>query len=244
MAKPKAQQDLEQMAADALDGVDALLGRGLPRKEAKASGKTKVSRSKAKKATQPTAPTAGPAAGPLAPVAASDTAVSVDLHPGLPSISPQEFTAQFEAHAGQTRAAQLMQARAKTDKEYAVAQGLALEARVQQAKNQVTAEGINLQGQKLALAQTQSELESVRVQAAQIDVAGEQALLPLRQEGWAIKSAEMQIDNEGNRALLEPRRQHHALKLELAQTELQKIAQQVELKRAELFQPLPIQQLS
>ncbi|MEL6776514.1 MAG: hypothetical protein AAFO06_04595 [Cyanobacteria bacterium J06597_16] len=179
-----------------------------------------------------------------APVAPPQASVSADLHPGLSSISAQDFTAQFEAHAGQTRAAQLMQARAKTDKEFAIAQGLQIEADVQIAKNAVTAEGVNLQGQKLALAQTQTQLESVKVQGVQIDVAGEQALLPLRQESWDIKAQEMQIDNAGSGALLEPRQQHWALKLQLAQTELTKLSQQVAIKQAELQAPLDIQQLN
>lgn len=206
--------------------------------------KTKVSRTKAKEAAKPTAPTANTQPAPSVPVAAPQTGVSVDLHPGLPSINAQDFTAQFEAHAGQVRAAQLMQARAKTDKEFAIAQGLQIEADVQIAKNAVTAEGVNLQTTKLTLAQIQTQLEGVKVQGAQIDVAGEQALLPLRQQGWDIKANEMQIDNAGASALLEPRQQHWALKLQLAQTELTKLSQQVAIKQAELQAPLDIQQLN
>ena len=209
-------------------------------KTPKAKATTKVTRTK-KVAT--------PAAAPPAPVAApapvqSSLQISSQLHPGLTPVSADQYVQQFEALSGQERDAQLMAKRADVDKAYAVAQGKAIQAQVENAKNLVTAEAINLQTAKLSYAQTQTQLEQVRVQSAQIDVAGEQALLPHKQQAWDIKSQEMAIDNQGATNLLEPRQQHWNVKLQLAQTELARLQQQVQLKLTEVNAPIEIKALN
>ena len=201
------------------------------------AGKTKVSRTK-KAASKPAAtPVATPTAAPIsAPVSVPQSSIPVSdqLHPGLQPITADEFVQRFEALSGQERSAKLMQKRGDVDIAYAQAQGKAIQSQVEHAKNLVTAEGINTQTARLAYAQTQTQLEQVKVQSLQIDVAGQSALLPHQQQAWDIKEQEMVIDNQGAANLLEPRRQHWSLKLQLAQTELQRLQQTVQIKQSEM----------
>ena len=210
-------------------------------KTPKTKATTKVSRT-----TKTTPTTSAPAVqspAPAAPVQSS-LQLSSQLHPGLTPMSADQYVQQFEALSGQERDAQLMAKRADVDKAYAVAQGKAIQVQVENAKNLVTAEAINLQTAKLSYAQTQTQLEQVKVQSVQIDVAGEQALLPHKQQAWDIRSQEMAIDNQGATSLLEPRQQHWNVKLQLAQTELARLQQQVQLKLTEVNAPIEIKALN
>lgn len=205
------------------------------------TAKTKVSR--AKKTDTP-APATTPA--PMAPVqqqaiAQSNIPMTSQLHPGLQPVSAEEFVQRFEALSGQERDAKLMQKRGDVDIAYAVAQGKFIQAQVENAKNLVTVEKINTETARLAQQQAQTALEQIKAQAVQIDVAGESALLPHRQQAWDIKAQEMAIDNQGAQNLLEPRRQHWSLKLQLAQVELNRIQQQVQMKMAEVNAPIDAQ---
>lgn len=210
-------------------------------KTAKNTAKTKVSRSKA---AETPAPVATPA--PIAPVqpqmvSQSSIPMSSQLHPGLQPVSAEEFVQRFEALSGQERDAKLMQKRGDVDIAYAVAQGKFIQAQVENAKNLVTTEKINTQTAKLAQQQAYTALEQVKAQGIQIDVAGEQSLLPHRQQAWDIKGQEMVIDNQGAAAMLEPRKQHWSLKLQMAQVELQRLQQAVQMKMSEVNAPIDAQ---
>lgn len=205
------------------------------------TAKTKVSRAKKTEVPSPATTPAPMAPVQQQPVAASNIPLSSQLHPGLQPVSANEFVQRFEALSGQERDAQLMQKRGDVDKAYAIAQGKALEAQVENAKNLVTVEKINTQTAKLAQQQAQSALEGVKAEAIQIDVAGEQSLLPIKQQAWDIKGQEMAIDNEGAANLLEPRRQHWSLKLQAAQVELDRLQQSVQMRIAEVNAPIDAQ---
>ncbi len=179
----------------------------------------------------------------VAPLAPNSKTVSTDLNSGLPVVSPQEFAQRFEQLSGQERAAKLAQKRATVDFEYSKAQGIQAKAQVQDAKNLVTLEGVNLETQHLAAAQVQTQIAAAKVEAVNIDLQGERSMLPLAQDAWAIRAEKSSIDNAGERALLEPRREHWAAKLELAQAGLDQLRQQVHIKLTELQQPLDIEQI-
>ena len=104
-------------------------------------------------------------------------------------------------------------------------------------------ESINTQAMKTAQQGAKTSIEGVRLQGLNIDLAGETALLPHREEGWAIKAEEMSIDNEGARNLLQPRREHWAAKLQLAQVGLQKLNIQIQQEQSALYAPMQINQL-
>lgn len=211
------------------------------KKTTKRRASTKVNRNGPASKPVAAAPDTSPAA---VPAISSSIPLSSQLHPGLQVVSAEEFVGRFEALSGQERDAQLMQKRADVDRQYAIAQGKALEVQVENAKNLVTVEKINTQTAKLARQQAQTSLEQVKAQAVQIDVAGETALLPLKRQAWEIREQELAIDNQGAAAMLAPRKQHWAVKLQLAQTELSRLQQQVAIKMAEVEAPIQAELLS
>lgn len=210
-------------------------------KTTKRKASTKVNRNAPASKPVAAAPDTSPA--PV-PQIQSNIPLSSQLHPGLQVVSAQDFVGRFEALSGQERDAQLMQKRGDVDKAYAIAQGKALEAQVENAKNLVTVEKINTQTAKLSQQQAQTALEGVKAQAIQIDVAGETSLLPLKQQAWDIRAQELAIDNEGAANLLAPRKQHWSLKLQAAQVELDRLQQQVQMRMAEVNAPIEAELLS
>ena len=211
------------------------------KKTTKRRASTKINRNGPASKPVAAAPDTSPAA---VPTISSSIPLSSQLHPGLQVVSAEEFVGRFEALSGQERDAQLMQKWADVDRQYAIAQGKALEVQVENAKNLVTVEKINTQIARLAQQQAQTSLEQVKAQGLQIDVAGETALLPLKRQAWEIREQELAIDNQGAAAMLAPRKQHWAVKLQLAQTALSRLQQQVAIKMAEVEAPIQAELLS
>ncbi|PZO58065.1 MAG: hypothetical protein DCF15_05885 [Phormidesmis priestleyi] len=157
---------------------------------------------------------------------------------------PQTMAQALVAIQQQQNTVLVSQANKKLDKEVAVDQGLGLSVQLQQEKNATVNESISTQAMKTRQQGAKTSLEGVRLQGLNIDLEGEAALLPHRQEGWSIKSEGMAIDNEGARTLLQPRREHWAAKLQLAHVGLQQLSIQIQQAQSELYAPVEINQLN
>jgi len=155
---------------------------------------------------------------------------------------PQTMAQALVAVQHQQNTVLISQANKKLDKEVAVDQGLGLQVELEQEKNATINESIQTQAMKTRQQGAKTSIEGVKLQGLNIDLEGEAALLPHRQEGWAIKSEEMIIDNDGARALLPLRKEHWSAKLQLAQVGLQKLNLQIQQAQSELYAPVSITQ--
>lgn len=248
MAKSK-----EQQAADIISSSTALLD-DLKTKATKTPTRSRPKApSKAKSASTAKAATRSKQAAPsdvtpvmkaeLVHAPISGAGINANVRGDVKRTDPQTMAASLVAISEQQNTVMVSQANKKLDKEIAVDQGLGLKVELEQEKNATIAESVNTQAMKTAQQGAKTAIEGVRLQGLNIDLAGESALLPHREEGWAIRSEEMAIDNEGARNLLQPRREHWAAKLQLAQVGLQKLNIQIQQAQSELYAPMTINQL-
>ncbi len=240
----------EQQAAAILGTSNALLDelkgkataeptRSRPKSPKKGAAKT--TKTTAKKSATPT-DTSVQAELVHAPV--SGSGINGIIRGDISQTDPQTMAQALVAIQQQQNTVLVSQANKKLDKEVAVDQGLGLSVQLQQEKNATVNESISTQAMKTRQQGAKTSLEGVRLQGLNIDLEGEAALLPHRQEGWSIKSEEMAIDNEGARTLLQPRREHWAAKLQLAHVGLQKLSIQIQQAQSELYAPVEINQLN
>lgn len=241
MAKSKEQQ-AQDIIASSTALLDELKGKAAKtpnrsRPKAPSKGTTKA------RTTQTSADIEPVMKAELVHAPVSGAGINATVRGDVRRTDPQAMAASLVAISEQQNTVMVSQANKKLDKEIAVDQGLGLKVELEQEKNATIAESINTQAMKTAQQGAKTSIEGVRLQGLNIDLAGEAALLPHRQEGWAIKAEEMSIDNEGARNLLQPRREHWAAKLQLAQVGLQKLNIQIQQAQSELYAPMQIQQL-
>lgn len=124
-----------------------------------------------------------------------------------PSITEVEYTERLEKIQGQIRAVKIVQENLVLVKELHVAEGIAIQGNIEVAKNAVLSEKLNTQAVKLQQAQTQTDIERVRLQGQQITLQGENASLPLHQQTWDLKLEGLQVDIEHARRVLAEKRQ-------------------------------------
>lgn len=243
----------EQQAAAILGTSNALLDelkgkataeptRSRPKSPKKGAAKT--TKTTAKKSATPTTPTDTPVQAELVHAPVSGSGINGIIRSDIGQTDPQTMAQALVAIQQQQNTVLVSQANKKLDKEVAVDQGLGLSVQLQQEKNATVNESISTQAMKTRQQGAKTSLEGVRLQGLNIDLEGEAALLPHRQEGWSIKSEEMAIDNEGARNLLQPRREHWAAKLQLAHVGLQKLSIQIQQAQSELYAPVEINQLN
>lgn len=238
------QKTKEQEAAEMISSSNALLD------EIKTTAKKTPTRSRPKapskttaKATKQTAKqskavvTDEPINAELVHAPVSGQGISAQVRGDIARTDPQTMAASLVAIAEQQNTVLISQANKKLDKAVATDQGLGLEVQLVQEQNATKAESISTQAMKTAQQRSKTSIEGVRLQGLNIDLAGEAALLPHRQDAWDIKGLEMQIDNHGARALLEPRQEHWSLKAELAQVGLQKLKAKIQQDISELYAP-------
>lgn len=244
MAKSKEQQAQEIIASSTalLDELKGKASKTPSRSRPKAPSKSKgTSKAKAKQAAHADVEPVMKAELVHAPV--SGAGINATVRSDVKRTDPQTMAASLVAISEQQNTVMISQANKKLDKEIAVDQGLGLKVELEQEKNATIAESIQTQTMKTAQQGAKTAIEGVRLQGLNIDLAGEAALLPHREEAWSIKAEEIAIDNEGARNLLQPRREHWAAKFQLAQVGLQKIHIQIQQAQSELYAPMQIQQL-
>ena len=243
MAKTK-----EQQAQEIIDSSTALLdklkntaSKTPNRSRPKAPSKKRTAKTKTKQSAPPDIEPVAKAEIVHAPV--SGAGINSTVRSDIKRTDPQTMAASLVAISEQQNTVMISQANKKLDKEVTIDQGLGLKVELEQEKNATIAESIQTQAMKTAQQSAKTSIEGVRLQGLNIDLAGEAALLPHREEGWAVKAEEMSIDNEGARSLLQPRREHWAAKLKLAQVGLEKLRIQIQQAQSELYAPLTITQL-
>lgn len=244
MAKSKEQQAQELIASSTalLDDLKTTAtktpNRSRPKTPTKAKGSTKSA------AKQPVQFETAPAINAeLVHAPVSGAGINAGVRGDIAQTNPQMMAQSLVAIQEQQNTVLISQANKKLDKEVSVDHGLGLAVQLQQEKNATVNESIATQAMKTAQQGAKTSIEGVRLNGLQIDLQGEAALLPHREEGWSIRSEEMQIDNEGARNLLQPRREHWAAKLQLAQVGLQKLNIQIQQAQSELYAPMQINQL-
>ena len=232
------QAELEKLAQDALSSAEQFLSDN-PTPKRKRTATTKVSKT-------PTA-SASPVVNAEAMPSASAATGGYGVRSTTPSISEGDYTQRFEAIQGQLRAEKIKQQNLKLDLEEQLSAGLHNEVQLQATKNLISGEKIVTESIKLNQQQSRTELERVKLQAIDLDVAGERSLLQPKQELNQIRLQGAQIDVAGSRALLEPQRQKWALQLESAELKLQEMRGQIQRQRAALgagnISPLSIEQI-
>lgn len=246
----KAERD--RLAKEAIESSTALLDelkskatRTPARKGKKAPKKTSVtsrSRETASRKKDSTSTTAPAVDAELVHTPVSGSAIDGAVRGDIAQTDPQTMAQALVAIQQQQNTVLVSQANKKLDKQVAIDQGLGLQVQLQQEKNATVAESISTQAMKTKQQAAKTSLEGVKLQGLNIDIEGEAALLPHRQDAWDIKSEEMQIDNDGARSLLEPRREHWAAKLQLAQVGLQKLNIEIQQAQSELYAPMQITQ--
>lgn len=240
MAKPTK----EQAAADAIASSTALLDelkksamREPTRSRPKAPSKADAKATKQTKKQSRSTIADEPITAELVHAPVSGSGINAQVRGDISRTDPQTMAQSLVAIAEQQNTVLISQANKKLDKQVATDQGLGLEVQLVQEQNATKAESIATQVMKTAQQSTRTSIEGVRLQGLNIDLAGEAALLPHRQDSWDIKGLEMAIDNDGARALLEPRREHWSLKAQLAQVGLQKLKAKIQQDMSELYAP-------
>lgn len=247
MAKTKEQQAIDAInsANVTLDKLKATATKTPDRKSKKAPKR----KTKAKSVSNPTATVQPAMSSPAVeaelvhvPVSGSGI-ISGQIRGDIGQTPPEAMAQNLVAIQQQQNTVLVSQANKKLDKAIAVDQGLGLQVELQQEKNATIAETVSTQAMKTQQQQAKTSIEGVKLSGLQIDLEGENVLLPHRRESWDIKGQEMFIDNEGARALLPLRREHWGAKLKLAQVGLQKLNIEIQQAQSELYAPLSIAQL-
>ena len=248
----------EQAAAEIIESTELLLDElkskatKTPARKGKKAPKTvtgrsreTASRKKGGSSKRSTASTAAPAIdAELVHTPVSGSAINGAVRGDIAQTDPQTMAQALVAIQHQQNTVLVSQANKRLDKEVAIDQGLGLQVQLQQEKNATVHESIATQAMKTRQQSAKTSLEAVKLQGLNIDIEGEAALLPHRQESWSIKSEEMAIDNQGARNLLPLREQHWQAKLQLAQTGLQKLNIEIQQAQSELYAPMQITQES
>jgi len=241
----------EQMAAEViadskqfLDGIKATATQTPKRSRAKAPTTKNKSAGRSRKSTT-SAPiyTDTPVEAELVHAPVSGSGINGMVRGDVAQTDPQTMAEALAAIQQQQNTVLISQANHKLDKAIATDQGLELVTQLEQEKNAGIAESISTQAVKTRQQGARTQIEGVKLEGLNIDLQGESALLPHRQEGWAIKSEELSIDNEGARSLLEPRREHWAAKLKLAEVGLQKLNIKIQQEMSEMY-AAPTQQIT
>ncbi|MEL6879061.1 MAG: hypothetical protein AAFP09_00945 [Cyanobacteria bacterium J06607_10] len=239
--KEQLAEDIIASSKETLDKIKSTAIKTPARKGKKPPKKgTNKSKSRAKKTTQAASPVVN---ADLVHAPVSGAGISGQVRGDINQTTPEAMAQSLTAIAQQQNTVLVSQANKKLDKQVAIDQGLGLQVELQQQKNATIAESVQTQAMKTQQQATKTSIEGVKLSGLQIDLEGENALLPHRRESWDIKSEEMQIDNEGARALLPLRKEHWGAKLKLAQVGLQKLNMQVEREMSELYAPIEVQQL-
>lgn len=248
-------QTKEQQAIDAINSANVTLDKlkatatKTPARKGKKAPKRKTTRAtEATSRTNSTATTQPAISSPAvqaelvhAPV--SGSSISGQVRDDISQTTPEVMAQNLVAIQQQANTVLVSQANKKLDKAIATDQGLGLQVQLQQEKNATIAETVSTQVMKTQQQVAKTSIEGVKLSGLQIDLEGENNLLPSRRESWSIKGEEMAIDNEGARALLPLRKAHWGAKLKLAQVGLKKLNMQIEREMSEMY-AVDIQQLS
>ena len=242
MAKMK-QVELEKLAQDTLDSAKDFLENS-PTPKRKRTTKTKVSKA-AKNPPNNDQVVTGEVVAPS--VGASSNSGAYGVRSTVPVTTEQDYTQRFAAIQGQLRSEKIRQENLKLDKEIAVSGGLQNEVELQNTKNLIVGEKAVTESVKLNQQQSRTELEWVKLQGINIDVAGERSLLQPKEELNQIRLEGAHIDVEGSRRLLEPQREKWALQFEMAELKLMEMRGQIQRQRAALgagsLSPLSVEQI-
>jgi hypothetical protein len=234
----------EQKAADIIASSTALLdeikgtAKKTPNRSRPKAPQTKTVQEKKTSKTARRSPVADtPINAELVHAPVSGSGINAHVRGDISRTDPQTMAASLVAIAEQQNTVLISQANKKLDKAVATDQGLGLEVQLVQEQNATKSEAVATQAMKTAQQRSTTSIEGVKLQGLNIDLAGESALLPHRQDAWDIKGQEMQIDNDGAHNLLQPRREHWAAKLQLAQVALQKLNMQIQQEMSEMYAP-------
>lgn len=223
-------------AQDTLASVKATASREPKRKGTKKPKTTNSRKTTTAKSTASTPVyTDTPVDAELIHAPVSGSGINGMVRGDVAQTDPQTMSEALAAIQQQQNTVVISQANHRLDKEIAADQGLELGVQLQQEKNATVAESISTQAMKTRQQGTKTQIEGVKLEGLNIDLQGESALLPHRQEGWDIRSEELAIDNEGARNLLEPRREHWAAKLKLAQVGLEKLNIKIQQEMSEMY---------
>lgn len=241
----KSKEDMAaQVIADARKTLDDIKGKAT-KTPTRSRPKAPTSKGKRTAKTQQSAPVniEPDVKAEMVHAPVSGAGINSTVRSDINRTDPQTMAASLVAISEQQNTVMISQANKKLDKEVAIDQGLGLKVELEQEKNATIAESVRTQAMKVAQQGAKTSIEGVRLQGLNIDLAGEAALLPHREESWVVKAEEMSIDNDGARSLLQPRREHWAAKLKLAQVGLEKLRIQIQQAQSELYAPMTITQL-
>jgi len=147
-----------------------------------------------------------------------------EVRGGIPQMSDAERDEKIQAIQAQTNSIKVAQQNHILDREIEVSEGLAIETQIQTAKNLVTGEQLNTESINLEIAQektsiqveklegysikldierTKNQISSTQLEYNQIDLKGEQGVLPYRQQLWDIKLENLAIDVQAARQVLD-----------------------------------------
>ena len=147
-----------------------------------------------------------------------------EVRGGIPQISDSERDEKIQAIQGQQNSIKVAQQNHKLDREIEVAEGFALETKIQTARNLVTAESLNTEAINLEIAQvktdiqvekldgysikldierTKNEISSAQLEYQRIDLEGELGTLPYRQQLWDLKLENLALDVQAARTVLD-----------------------------------------